>query len=336
MRARHRAGLAHALYLQHMMSIRLGRPEDDLGRRALAIFGELGDLVGQGNALNNLGIAAYYRGDWVEALEHYDHSRDVRSRSGDVVGTATEENNIAEILSDQGHFEEARGQFESARATWLAAGYRVGVGLATSNLGRLEARAGNMVRGRELLGVSPFSIPRDRLQVHAQTEVRLAECELLEGDFEAAFVHSTSCSARPSARLGQAEVTAMRLEGTAYALAQLASLPGGGTGVAVEPLDTAVESAEALDVPYRDRPLAICTLRPHLGTRSDGRPKSWKRRPSDGQRPRPRHRPVRVSGRPSGGHHLVEGDNWRADLRHVVTQPAAPAARVEYTSTDSP
>lgn len=105
--AGHRSGLAHALYLQHLLSVYLGDPDDELGYRALAIFEELSDLVGQGNALNNLGIGAYFRGEWEQALELYGRSRDARARAGDVVGAATEENNIAEILSDRGAAEAA-------------------------------------------------------------------------------------------------------------------------------------------------------------------------------------------------------------------------------------
>ena len=41
------------------------------GQRALAIYEELGDLVGQANVLNNLGTAAFYLGQWKEALDVY-------------------------------------------------------------------------------------------------------------------------------------------------------------------------------------------------------------------------------------------------------------------------
>ena len=68
-RAHHRSGLAHALYLRHMMSVYLGEPSDELADRAFAIFEELGDLVGQGNVLNNLGIGAYYLGKWEASHE---------------------------------------------------------------------------------------------------------------------------------------------------------------------------------------------------------------------------------------------------------------------------
>ena len=76
--AGYRSGLAHSLYLRHINSVYLNEPDDELAHAALEIFVELGDLVGQGNVLNNLGISAYYRGAWDEALEHYGASRDAR------------------------------------------------------------------------------------------------------------------------------------------------------------------------------------------------------------------------------------------------------------------
>ena len=226
--------------------------------QGLAIFEELGDLVGQGNALNNLGIAAYYRGDWAEALEHYEASRRVRERCGDVVGTATEENNIAEILSDQGDLEAARRTFSFARATWSAAGYRVGVALATSNLGRLAARAGDVALGRRLLkaALDEFQGMRSMLFA-AEAEVRLAECQLLDGDFANAVAACDDLLGRLRAHAGleQSEVAALRVLGTAKALAALSDPATGGAVTAPAALEEAIERAAALDAPYE---LALC------------------------------------------------------------------------------
>jgi class 3 adenylate cyclase/tetratricopeptide (TPR) repeat protein len=270
-RAGHRAGLAHALYLEHMMSVYLGQPEDDLALRALAIFEELGDLVGQGNVLNNLGIGAYYLGTWVTSLEHYEASREARIRAGDVVGAATEENNIAEILSDQGDLEAARPLFESARATWVAAGYRVGVALATSNLGRLEARAGNIARGRALLeeALGDFREIRSPIFV-SETEVRLDECLVLEGDFPRAIDYSSELLAGLRGRPGldQLELTALRLLGTARALADIAARPGEEPAEWSVALDEAVAWATALEARY-ELALALA-VRSELGLLIDG------------------------------------------------------------------
>jgi len=257
-RVGHRSGYAHALYLQHATSVYLSQPEDDLAFQALEVFEELGDLVGQGNVLNNLGMSAYWRGNWEASLEYYERSREARVRSGDVVGAATEENNIAEILSDQGDLGAARSLFESARATWVAAGYRVGAALATSNLGRLEARAGEMARGRQLLDEALEDFREIRSPVFsAETRVRLAECHVLEGDFAAATASSQellrSIQGRPG--LEQVELMTLRLLGTASSLATLVEGQPTRPAESSRALDQAVERATAMEAPYE---LALC------------------------------------------------------------------------------
>ena len=186
-RAGYRHGLAHALYLRHINSVYLDEPDDALADEALAIFVELGDLVGQGNVLNNLGISAHYRGAWPEALEHYRASRAARERTGDLVGAATEDNNIGEILSDQGHYAEAERCFNAAKSTWRAARYPIGEALAASNLGRLAARTGRTLRGAALLAEARAAFEA----IHAgsyvdETDVRLTECTLLAGELHRA------------------------------------------------------------------------------------------------------------------------------------------------------
>src|SRR5207253_1747115 len=82
-----------------------GRPKDEYRKRALPIYRETGDLVGQANVLNNLGVGAYFEGRWDEALELYRESGEVSRRAGDVLGGARANSNAAEILSDQGKLE---------------------------------------------------------------------------------------------------------------------------------------------------------------------------------------------------------------------------------------
>src|SRR5207237_664536 len=59
------AELAHAYYLLHLAYTSVGSHERTAVRDlALPIYEELGDLLGQANALNHLGIDAYYEGRW--------------------------------------------------------------------------------------------------------------------------------------------------------------------------------------------------------------------------------------------------------------------------------
>ena len=82
--ARARARLLPAAPRPHA---RCGAPSAHAFRGlALPIYEELGDLLGQANVLNNLGIDAYYEGRWQEALDLYERSR--RRASGSATSSA--------------------------------------------------------------------------------------------------------------------------------------------------------------------------------------------------------------------------------------------------------
>jgi class 3 adenylate cyclase len=176
--------LAHAYYLLQAAYSALGSPERTRVRDlALPIYEELGDLLGQANALNNLGIDAYYEGRWDEALELYERSRRARERIGDVVGAATIANNIAEILSDQGLLDEAEELLRGVVATAEATGGALEGAVATGNLGRAAARAGRFEEAFELLGRALDALRAiDAAAFVAETRARLAEAAVLAGD----------------------------------------------------------------------------------------------------------------------------------------------------------
>ena len=180
--ASHPSGVAHALYLEDIALSTLGRPAAGVAQRALEMFEDLGDPIGQGNVLNNMGVDAYFLGQWTEALQLYRRSEEVRLRSGDVTGAATEQNNVAEILSDQGYLEPAYELFHKAREVWLRAGYQVGLALVTSNLGRLEARRGNAEIAVVLLDEALAYFANIGSAVHElETKARRLELELWHG-----------------------------------------------------------------------------------------------------------------------------------------------------------
>ena len=221
-RAGYQPGLAHALYLRHINSVYLDEPDDALAEEALSIFTQLGNLVGQGNVLNNLGISAHYRGDWPLALERYRASRAARERTGDLVGAATEDNNIGEILSDQGHYAEAERCFNAAKSSWRAANYPIGAALVTSNLGRLAARTGRTLRGASLLEEARAAFE----SIHApsyvdETDLRLAECTLLAGELQRAAAAGAELTARFARRADSERLHGTVLRLRAAALAQL-------------------------------------------------------------------------------------------------------------------
>jgi tetratricopeptide (TPR) repeat protein len=181
--------LAHAYYLVHLAYTSLGSPKRlEVRELALPIYEELGDLLGQANALNNLGIDAYYEGRWEEALGYYTRSRAARERIGDVVGAATIANNIAEILSDQGRIEEAEAELREVRAICEAAGSRLMTAVVDANLGRAAARAGRTSEAHELLTAAASALREiDAGSFVVEVHARLAEAALFGGDADLAL-----------------------------------------------------------------------------------------------------------------------------------------------------
>ncbi len=183
-----RAGQAHSYYLLDHANTMLGNAESGRFRAlALPIFEELGDLIGQANVLNNLGVSATLEGRWDEAIGSFKRSRIAREKAGDVVGAATASNNIGEVLLNRGQIEEAEALFHGSLRVWLAARYPIGVAVARSALGLAAVRAGRVAEGRILLNDALDGFRELRAESFVvETEARLAELAVTSGDDDTA------------------------------------------------------------------------------------------------------------------------------------------------------
>lgn len=179
--------LAHAYYLLDAVHTDLGEEQQaaPYRHRALPVFEQTGDLIGQANTLNNLGINAFIAGELGTALQLYERSRTARLTAGDVVGAATADNNIAEILIEQDQLDEAEELLRRARRVWRGARYPIGVALATSNLGVVAARRGHTSNARVLLVEALQSF--ERLGATGQAEATASH--LAQLDTEPAVTH---------------------------------------------------------------------------------------------------------------------------------------------------
>jgi tetratricopeptide (TPR) repeat protein len=241
------AALAHAYYLLHLSHTSLRSPERAAFRGlALPIYEELGDLLGQANVLNNLGIDAYYEGRWQEALDLYERSKDARERIGDVVGAAQITNNIGEVKSDQGYLTTASELFEEARAVFEASGHRMLATLATSNLGRAASRAGELEEALTTLGQALEDFHEIRAGSNVlETKARLAECHVFSRRPEEALALADEVLEVTEQTGSGATLRALlhRLRG--YALAQSSDLEG-----AAEALRYSIEIAREAEETY--------------------------------------------------------------------------------------
>ena len=223
-----RSSLAHAYYLLHLAYTTIGSQERAAYRkRALPIYEELGDLLGQANVLTNLGIDAYYEGRWDEARELYELSRDAYERVGNVVGAATQNLNIGEIRSDQGHLDEAARSFGELKDVFDAAGHRTLAALSVSNLGRLAARSGRFDEALDLLRRAHTAFH----EIHAanfehEALGRLAERAVLAGAPSEALGHADEVLRALIHAEANPTLLALVHRTRGYALLQLADYDG--------------------------------------------------------------------------------------------------------------
>jgi class 3 adenylate cyclase/tetratricopeptide (TPR) repeat protein len=241
--------LAHAYHLLHLAYISNRSPERaELRGLALPLYEELGDLLGQANALNNLGVDAYYEGRWQEALDSYERSKELRERIGDVVGAATIMQNIGEIKSDQGYLETAGEIAERARDVFQNAGHRNLLTHVLSNLGRIAARDGRLDDSRKLLGEAhALAQELGAGSLVMETNARLAERALLAGESDEALrLSDETLSAIAQAGGGSLQNAFVhRLRG--YALAQQGELDRGEVALRMS-LELAREADETYEL----------------------------------------------------------------------------------------
>lgn len=195
--------LADAYLTLHLVHSHLASPDRKAySGLALSLYEDLGDLRGQARALNNVGIEAYYEGDWVKARDLYQRSGSLFERIGDLTEIVGTTYNVAEILSDQGRFDEAAKLFEDVIRDADASGYKMLAAVARANLGRTLGRSGRFDEAQELLEAALTTL-RDLGQGHAalEVELRFAEFDALRGD-------------RPDAVLERVETVIMDAEGS--------------------------------------------------------------------------------------------------------------------------
>jgi class 3 adenylate cyclase/tetratricopeptide (TPR) repeat protein len=244
--------LAHAYQLLHLTYTDLN---DDarfaLRDAALPIYEALDDLLGQGNALTNLGIDYARQGEWELALDAWERGRGAFERAGDVVGAAGLVHNIGEHYSNLGRLEEAEARHAEARRVWTAARYPLGAASATSGLGRTLARQGRDAEAMPLLeeALETFAELGRGLEV-VETEARIVEAHLLADRFIDALVLADDVLTRVDGP-EYADLEAALLRGRGHALFAL-----GDVERARLALDASADVARAADLEYE----LACTL----------------------------------------------------------------------------
>jgi tetratricopeptide (TPR) repeat protein len=156
----------------------LGRPDaSDWAHRSLSLYEAVGDLDGQADLANNLGVQAYFDGRWSETLELYRRARDAYQRVGSAIDAATTDANIGEVLVNQGRLDEAEPLLREASRVHRASGHRLGVAFAEMHHGRLLVRRGDMHMAVGVLtGAREQFASMGRAASVYETSLHLADC----------------------------------------------------------------------------------------------------------------------------------------------------------------
>ncbi len=185
-----RKTLAHALYLIEGALTDLGdaRAAEYEGR-SLAIYRELGDHLGMGHALLNMGVNAVHRGELDRAVDLYEQARNALRTAGHVIGLAHVSLNLGEVLADQGRLDEAESFLRDARRAASASQYRMINAAAQSALGRVEVRRGDVDKGLELLAAAGKTFEEMKATSWmVETAARIAEGLAFAGRFDDALL----------------------------------------------------------------------------------------------------------------------------------------------------
>jgi tetratricopeptide (TPR) repeat protein len=161
----------------------LGEVDEAAARwsRALDLYEQLDDLPGQGALTNNLGVLAYWQGDWPASRGFYERSLEICERLGYEAGVAYARYNLGSLLCDQGRMDDAAAFLLAALRSARAAGHRLSEATAQRELARVAADAGRHEEALELLDVAQRMFQQVGSQVDdIDTSVTVAECRLLQ------------------------------------------------------------------------------------------------------------------------------------------------------------
>ncbi|HEX6682410.1 MAG TPA: tetratricopeptide repeat protein [Candidatus Limnocylindrales bacterium] len=164
-----------------------GYPTDALTihRQASRAAEHTGDVAGQADALNSLGVAHMWLGQLASAAEHLQRALRLFQRSRNTVGQARTQSNLGVIEERLGRFGPAVSRYQRALALYRRADDAGGQARALNNLGVVEARLGRMHLAaqhyRRALALNQVTGNRageaDTLNNLGSTEVRMGHVE---------------------------------------------------------------------------------------------------------------------------------------------------------------
>jgi class 3 adenylate cyclase/tetratricopeptide (TPR) repeat protein len=141
---------AHGYATLGVAQSQLGEDHLQATARALELYRMVGNRTGEGMMENNLGVAAYYAGDWALAAARYARAADAHEGAGLDTYAANTRINLGELLLSQGRVEEAATAFEDAASVFeTSQGYEMAY--VQRGLARARARRADLAGAHRLL-----------------------------------------------------------------------------------------------------------------------------------------------------------------------------------------
>ncbi len=174
--------LARAYHAIFLAGVLLGDPgKAEWANRALELYEGLGDLEGQADMANNLGVIAYFDSRWDDTLEWYRRAIDADRRIGNLLDAAMTEANIGEVLVNQGRLDEAEPLLRDAVRVLRASDYGAAP-FVEMHLGRLLTARGEFDSAEQLLrsGVDQWRASGRAASAY-EMSIYLADCLVRSG-----------------------------------------------------------------------------------------------------------------------------------------------------------
>ena len=214
--------LAQAYFVLGWVDITVGRPSAPNLSQALRIYEELGDFVGQAQLSMALGGGLFFEGQWDQAQQMYERSRDLYLKVGDPVSAIIDDLNIAEVLTEQGRLAEAEPLLRNCVRTQRAAGDLYSLGTSLIRLAYAASRAGRCHEALQILEEARSTLLLVGAQAEAlETDAVAAECYAFLLDGKAALSMAEEALSSVAALGGASVVTPLLERVRGYALAQL-------------------------------------------------------------------------------------------------------------------
>lgn len=177
-----RAALARAYHAIFLAEVLLGSEGKAIwAQRALELYEAVGDLAGQADMANNLGVIAYFDNRWDETIERYRQAIEADRSIGNLLDAAMSEANIGEVLVNQGRLDEAEPLLRNAVRVLRASDYGAAP-FVEMHLGRLLTARGDFEEAERLLraGVEQWQASGRAASAY-ETSINLADCLVRSG-----------------------------------------------------------------------------------------------------------------------------------------------------------